>query len=127
MRLVLAEEVQLTPPGANYFVLTPEGSKRERREKRSRLAAAGAAERAPEDPPTGDGRGTSDRGRVWTPATRQATAMTMRGGERTVAASNASMDSWAAPAWAFARRWEATATTTDEARRPQSLATASPS
>ena len=31
VRLVPAEEVQLTPPGANYFVLTPEGSKRERR------------------------------------------------------------------------------------------------
>ena len=43
VRLVPAEEVQLTPPGANYFVLTPEGSKRERREKRSRLAAAGAS------------------------------------------------------------------------------------
>ena len=42
VRLVPAEEVQLTPPGANYFVLTPEGSKRERREKRSRLAAVGA-------------------------------------------------------------------------------------
>ena len=50
VRLMPAEEVQLTPPGANYFVLTPEGSKRERREKRtqwSRLAAAGATERAP--------------------------------------------------------------------------------
>ena len=56
-----AEEVQLTPPGANYFVLTPEDSKRERREKRSRLAAAGAAERAPEDPPTGDGRHVRSR------------------------------------------------------------------
>ena len=61
VRLVPAEEVQLTPPGANYFVLTPECSKRERREKRSRLAAAGAAERAPEDPPTRDGRHVRSR------------------------------------------------------------------